>query len=151
MEREHEHVREHLTGREHRDCESDPTPDAQPVVRAWIDQQDPDECGREHPARVLEIVQPRVDNRVDVETWDVPERKIRSPERERNARAKEEREHGPHVAVTGDRTESTRRQHEHEERSAECDDHQRDPEVADQHMLEHVHPEEVVLADRVDW
>ena len=60
VEREDEHVGEHLPAREHRDRERDAAADAEPAVRAGVDEQRPHEHAREHPAGVLEVVQ-RVD------------------------------------------------------------------------------------------
>src|ERR1700751_5192927 len=89
----------------------------------------PDEQAREHPARVLDVMQPRMEDRVDVEPRDVPDREVRRPERERDLRPQEEREDRTDVAVAGDRPEHARGKQEDEQRPADGHDHQCDPEI----------------------
>ncbi len=150
MEGEDENARQHLSCAEHRRTERDPARVGQPAVRPGIDQERPDEHARKHPARVLEVMQPRMEDRVDVEPRDMPDGEIRGPDRERDLRPQEKREDRAHVAVACDRAEDARREHEDEQWAAYGGDHQRDTQVADHHVLKHVHPEQMPFADRVD-
>src|ERR1700752_4415508 len=84
------------------------------AVRAGVDEQRPDEQAREHPARVLDVMQPRMQDRVDVEPRDVPDREVRRPERERDLGPQEEREDRADVAVARDGPEHARRKQEDE-------------------------------------
>ena len=75
VEREDEHVRQHLADGEHAGCQRDASAGGEPPVVAGIDQERPHEQAGEHPAGVLEVVQVRVKQRVDVEPRDVPDRR----------------------------------------------------------------------------
>ncbi len=85
-EGEDEDVREDLPGREHRRRERDAAADAQPAVRARVDEERPDEDPGEHPADVLEVVEQLMLGGLVVEVGDVPDREVRRPEAERDAR-----------------------------------------------------------------
>ena len=92
VEREDEHVGEHLPAREHRRRERDAAADGEPPVRAGIDEQRPHEEAGGHPARMLEVVQHGVPERGVVERRDVPDGEVRGPEREGDARPQQHAE-----------------------------------------------------------
>jgi len=79
-------------------------------------------------------------HRVVIERRDVPHGEVRRPDAERDLRPQQKRENSSNVAVPRDRTEHAGRQHEHEQRPADGNDDQRDAEIPDEHVLEHVHP-----------
>ncbi len=62
----------------------------------------------------------------------------------------QERKRPPQPAHVRERDEEPTRQEEDGERAAHRDERERDTEIGDEHVLEHVHRLEVLLADRVD-
>ena len=99
---------------------------------------------------MLEVVQPLVPEREVVEIRDVPDREVRRPEAERDARPQERPEHGADARVAGERRENRRGKEEDEQRPAERRHHQGRAEIADQDVLCHVRREELVVGNPVE-
>ena len=72
------------------------------------------------------------------------------PDDEAHPRREQERERPPQPAHVRERDEEPTRQEEDGERPAHGDERERDAEIGDEHVLEHVHRLQVLLADRVD-
>ena len=92
MEREDEHVGEHLPACEHRRGERDAPSDREPPCEPGVDEKRPDEEAGGDPARMLEVVQDGMAKRRVVERRDVPDGEVEGPEREGDARSQESAE-----------------------------------------------------------
>ena len=99
---------------------------------------------------VHEVVPDAMVQRGLVEARDVPGDEDDDPDAVADAGAEQEAEQPTQPADPGERHEQVARQEEHGQRPAHGDDRERDAEVGDQDVLEHVHALQVPLADRVD-
>ena len=150
LEAEHERKREELADPE-QDCgDPDPRRHAQPPVARRVDQERPDESSDEDEREMLDPVDGGVLERCLVQRRDVPRDEDDEPERDRDARAEEERERRSEQAESRERREQVAREEEHRERATHREQRERDAEVGDQDVLEHVRRLEVLLGDRVE-
>ena len=100
----------------------------------------PDQAAAGKEEKVLEGVDARVVQGSVVEERDVPEVEIDRPDRKRDERMREHAE----------RLDPLDREDGPQDRPGQPGDKAQRREVADDHVLEHVHEEEVLLAQRVD-
>ena len=89
---------------------------------------------------VLERVHGGVVQRGVVEERDVPDVEIDCPQRQRDERVRQDAEP----------LDGTQREHRPQDRAGEPGDEAERREIAEDHVLQHVHEEEVLLAERVD-
>jgi len=99
---------------------------------------------------VHDVVDDRVVERRLVERGDMPGDEDDDPDEVAHARPEEEAESAAQPTRAGEWNEQVARKQEDAERAADGDDGQRDPEVSDEDVLQHVYALQVALADRVD-
>ena len=115
-----------------------------------VDQERPDEGADHDEGEVLDAVQQRVPQGAVVERREVPGDEDAEPEGDSHGRPEQERERATQRMPACERCEQVAREEEHRQRPAYGDERERDAEIGDQHVLEHVRGLEVLLGDRVE-
>ena len=115
-----------------------------------VDDQRPDQRAHGHEREVLEPVDQGMPERRVVQDGEMPCDEDAEPQRHRDARPEEEREAAAQRLPACQRREQVAGKEEHRERPAHGDERERDSEVGDQHVLEHVRRLQVLLGDRVE-
>ena len=147
---EQDHVGHDLARPEDERRVAQPLAEGEAVVARRVDDLRPHEQAADDEAEVHEVVPVAVVQRRLVEAGDVPGDEDDDPHRVADAGAEQEAEQPAQPADPGERHEQVTRQEEHGQRSAHGDDRERDAEVGDQDVLEHVHALQIPLPDRVD-
>src|SRR3954447_22940465 len=147
---EDEDVGEDLPGGEQRNCESELPREAQLAASSGVDELDPHQHPDDDEQEVFHVVNELMRERVVIGRGHVPGRDDGRPEQERDLRFKQEAETRSQPAQPREPAEHRRRDQEEGQRPSERYDCERHGKVSDDHVLEHVHGEQVLLADVVE-